>query len=584
MYFSDAYDLLQVALGFSSVAAASCSECRSIPGDAAWPCSADWAGLNSTIDGRLVATIPIGAVCHNTFASEVLGSVTTYDAAKCDELRNNWHFPETHLTSPGSSPMQYSFTNNSCNPFDPDPNAPCTIGGHPVYAINATEPSHLQAGVAFAKKHNIRPVIRNTGHDYLGKSTGPHSLALWTQKLKSTELIPSFPGASYTGPAIKLGAGVPSIDAYRFASSHGLVVLGGNCPTVGIAGGYTQGGGIGPLSSLYGLASDQVLEWTVITANGDLITANSTNHPDLFWALRGGGGGTFGIVTSMTVKAFPDKHTSSAFINVANSGTNTEEIYTGFQSFISTQLPALVDEGVYVLWVLTPLGFIIQARFAFGKTQSELDALLAPTVQTLTTLNLNPEYVSLEFPDFLTAYETTPGGQWNVSDYSMGGRLVPRSVVTDPAKAGELVSAIRHVASQTLITGVSFNVGRSVSSPDEVAANPHIRDSLFNIVLGVPTNYTDWQANLAGMNAITRDFQAGLEAAAPGGGAYLNEADVQQPDWESEFYGEHWERLSGVKREYDLTGVFYARTAVGSEQWVEREDGRLCRLVESKRG
>ncbi|KAK4160555.1 FAD-binding protein [Cladorrhinum sp. PSN259] len=553
--------------------------CRLIPGDASWPSAADWASLNQQVEGRLIASTPLGAVCHNTFVSSALGKVNTYDAAKCSDLRNTWFLPETHYVHP-SSPMQYTSTNNSCNPFDSDPSAPCSIGNHAVYAINATAPAHVQAGIAFARQHNIRLVIRNTGHDYLGRSTGPHSLAIWTHNLKSTELISSWGGpGDYKGPAMKLGAGVMGIDAYRAAHTEGLVVVGGNCPTVGLSGGYTQGGGLGPLTSVHGLAADQVLEWTVVTADGALVTANANSNPDLFWALRGGGGGTFGVVTSMTVKAFPDSRTSSAFVNVVDTGSNTDAIYKGFETFISTQLAALVDQGVYVLWVLNPAGFFIQARFALGMKQSELDALMQPTVRSLQSLNLAADYVSMENPDFLTAFETTPGAQWNVSDNNTGGRLAPRSLVTDPAKVGALVSAIRSVGQQTLITGVAFNATRGgVSSPDEVAAHPRFRDSLFNIFLGLPTRYDDWQANLDAMDTITNKFLADLEAVTPGAGAYLNEADVQQPDWQTEFYGSHWDRLSKVKAQYDPEGLFYARTAVGSEQWTEQADGRLCKL------
>ncbi|KAK4226014.1 FAD-binding protein [Podospora fimiseda] len=575
--------LLLLALSFSGVNALSVrpsnsTECRVIPGDAAWPKASDWASLNNQVEGKLISNIPIGAVCHNTFVSSTLGTVNTYDAAKCNKLRAHWFEGETHMSHP-SSPMQYSATNNSCNPFDTDPNSPCTIGNHVLYSINATKPSHIQAGIKFAKKHNIRLIIRNTGHDFLGKSTGPHSLAIWMHTFKSREFINKWNGPDgYKGKAIRLGAGVQGFEAYAFAQSKGVVILSGNCPTVGITGGYTQGGGIGPLSSIHGLAADQVLEYTVITAKGDLVTANSKSNTDLFWALRGGGAGTFGVVTSMTVKVFQDKRTSSALITVLDSGNNTDAIYSGVETFISVELPKLVDNGIYIIWVLQPAGFLIQVRIAHGKPKSELDAFLAPTVQIFSSLGLTPEYLSWDFPDFLTAYKTAPGGQLNVSDLMYGGRLIPRSVSTDPARVGALVAAIRHVGTRTPISGVAFNVSGSVSSPGDVAVNPLFRTTLFNLVLGVYMNYSDWQSNMDNMNLITQDYVRGIEQATPGGGAYLNEADVQQPNWQDAFYGSHWGRLSQIKKKYDPTAVFYSRTAVGSEQWEERLDGRLCKV------
>ncbi|KXX78001.1 6-hydroxy-D-nicotine oxidase [Madurella mycetomatis] len=476
--------------------------------------------------------------------------------------------------------MAYTFTNNSCNPWL-DRTAPCTIGSHVVYAINATDPTHLQRGISFAKRHNIRLVIRNTGHDYLGRSTGAHSLALWTRNLRSMELL-DYRSSVYTGPAIMMGAGVLAIEAYRFADSHNVVVVGGNCPSVGMTGGYAQGGGISLLSSVYGLGADQVLEWTVITADGELVTANSTHHPDLYWALRGGGGGTFGVVVSMTVKVFPDTYTSSAAITVPDNGANIDAIYAAFKAFITTQLPTLVDRGIYIPWVLTPAGFHLEARIAAGLHKDELDGLLQPTLSILEDAQLEYNYSSFETPTFLGTYEGAPGAS-NVSDYVTGGRLISRSALqSDP---DGLVAALRHIGSQAFLTGVSFNVNttRSGMSPDEVAANPYFRESIFNLFFGLPIDYQDWDINLARMDKITNDDLNQLEKVAPNGGAYLNEADIAQPDFQSVFYGNHYPRLERIKQRYDPDGVFYAKTAVGSERWEERENGRLCKVKAPER-
>ncbi|TAQ86932.1 hypothetical protein B7494_g4739 [Chlorociboria aeruginascens] len=541
--------------------------CRSIPGDISWPNSADWNALNKTVGGSLIATIPIGAPCHRFFSN-----IPTYDEEKCNALRNVWFLPETHLPS-SSSPMAYSFSNNSCNPWL-EPDAPCTIGDHIVYAINATSPSDLQHGVAFAERHNIRLSIRNTGHDYLGRSTGAHALAIWTHNLKSLEVV-EYDNANYTGPAIKIGAGVLAIDAYTFASANGFMVVGGNCPTVGIAGGYTQGGGHGPLASSHGLGADQVLEWEVITADGTLVTANSTHQPDLFWALRGGGPGTYGVVVSMTVKAYPDTYASSAYFTVLDNGTNTDTIYQAIGEFLKV-LPSIVDAGIYALWVVEPAGFFLMPAFGPGLHQDELDNILQPALEVLTDLNLDYEYSSSENATFLATYEALTSN-WNVSDYNTGGRLIPRDLVSNNTDA--VVQAIRNIGSQTLFSGVSFNVKNAVSSPDEVAVNPYFREALFNVFMGVAVNYTDWAVNIAGEDAITDYFLPPLEALTPNGGAYMNEADFQQPDFQSVFYGTHYEKLLSIKQKYDPDDVFYVKTGVGSDAWEEQPDGRLCRTL-----
>ncbi|KAI0129237.1 FAD-binding domain-containing protein [Hypoxylon sp. NC0597] len=548
------------------------SHCRFIPGDPGWPDKHDWDNLNRTVDGNLIATSPISSVCHY---SSLLGSndnVSSYDQEACDALRNVWFFPQTHLVSP-SSAMSYQFSNNSCNPFS-GPDASCTLGYYVAYTINATSTAHLQAAVQFVKRHNIRLVIRNTGHDYLGKSTGAHALAIWTRHLKSIELIERYQDSGYQGPAIKMGAGVEGLEAYNFAHSHRLMVVGGNCPNVGLAGGFTQGGGISILSSKFGLAADQVLAWEVVTASGDLVTATATENADLFWALRGGGGGTYGIVVSMTVKAFPDTSFSAAYMTLLNDGNNTDAIYSTIGTFLKS-LPSLVDAGAWVVWIAAPFGFLIMPAMVSGLHQVELDSLLKPTKDRMDQLGLQYHYSSAEYPDFLSSYNSIPS-TWNVSDYNMGGQLISRDLVEDDDSNEALVGAIRHISSQTLMSGVAFNVANAVASPDEVAANPYLRKTIFSAVIGTPINYTDWSENKAAQDKITYDLLPALRSLAPQGGVYLNEADFQAPDFKSTFYGDHYERLLAIKMKYDPDNIFYAKTAVGSDRWEQRPDGRLC--------
>ncbi|RYP55520.1 hypothetical protein DL769_010136 [Monosporascus sp. CRB-8-3] len=469
--------------------------------------------------------------------------------------------------------MSYQFTNNSCNPFL-DPSSPCTLGYHVAYTVNATTVAHIQAAVQFVKRHNVRLVIRNSGHDYLGKSTGAHALAIWTRHLKSLELIREYQGSEYLGPAIKVGAGIEGGEAYDFANAHGLMVVGGNCPNVGIAGGYTQGGGISILSSKYGLAADQVLSWEVVTSSGALVTASPTENTDLFWALRGGGGSTYGIVVSMTIKAFPDTFFATASLAVMNNGNNTDAIYSTMGAFFQS-LPSLVDAGAWVVWVAAPFGFMITPAMVAGLRPAELDALLKPTLNKMDQLGLQYQYSSAEHPNFLSSYSSMTS-TWNVSDYNMGSRLIPRKLVEDDISTEALVGAIRYITSQTLMSGVAFNVANAVSSPHQISANPYLRKTIFNAAIGTPINYTDWTANKAMQDKITYDLLPALQSITPNGGVYLNEADFQAPDFQTTFYGDHYEKLLAIKQKYDPDDIFYAKTAVGSDRWEQRLDGRLC--------
>lgn len=110
-----------------------------------------------------------------------------------------------------------------------DPTQSCTLGGYPSYAINVSTVSQIQLGVNFARNSNIRLVIKNTGHDFSGKSGGAGALSLWTHNLKDVQYFANYSaqGTNYTGPAFKAGSGVQAFEIYEEASKKGLVVVGG---------------------------------------------------------------------------------------------------------------------------------------------------------------------------------------------------------------------------------------------------------------------------------------------------------------------------------------------------------------------
>ncbi|UKZ80169.1 hypothetical protein TrVFT333_007926 [Trichoderma virens FT-333] len=202
--------------------------CRCTSRDSCWPSADQWKQLNSTVHGRLLATVPIGSPCHDPL----------YDAASCAILRDDWTEPQTHLLS-SSSVMWPFFANNSCSPFTAKDTS-CTLGNYVSYAVNVSTTADIVAAVQFAKENNIRLIVRNTGHDLLGRSTGADSLAIWTYHLKTTEVL-RYSSPYYTGPAVKAGAGVSGAQMLETADSHGLVAVTGECPTVGTVGGYSQG-------------------------------------------------------------------------------------------------------------------------------------------------------------------------------------------------------------------------------------------------------------------------------------------------------------------------------------------------------
>ena len=180
-----------------------------------------------------------------------------------------------------------------------------------TYAVTAENTGDIVAAVNFAREHHLRLVIKSTGHDYLGRSNAPDSLLVWTHEMRTVSIAPAFvargcPDTARRTPAVTVGAGARWLEAYQAVTVHdGRYVQGGGCTSVGAAGGFMQGGGFGSWSKKYGIAAASLLEAEVVTAGGQVLVANACQNQDLFWALRGGGGGTFGVVTRVTLETHP---------------------------------------------------------------------------------------------------------------------------------------------------------------------------------------------------------------------------------------------------------------------------------------
>lgn len=110
------------------------------------------------------------------------------------------------------------------------PDETCTLGGYPTYSVNVSSVAQIQLALNFARNLDLRLVIKNTGHDYLGKSSGAGSLELWMHNLREIKYLPSYETISYSGKAFKVDAGVTVQEIYRAADAHSTAVQGGICP------------------------------------------------------------------------------------------------------------------------------------------------------------------------------------------------------------------------------------------------------------------------------------------------------------------------------------------------------------------
>jgi len=296
------------------------------------------------------------------------------------------------------SPLYQGLT---CMPTT-NPAGQCSLGGFPSYVVRAGNVAHIQLAINFARNLNLRLVVKNTGHDFNGRSVGAGALSIWTTEFKSIDYLKTYKTKSYSGPALKVGAGVIGIELYQAAEQYGVTAVGGEGMTVGFAGGYLAGGGHSPMSPMYGMGADQILSLEVVTPDGRFITASETQNTEVFWAMRGGGGSTCGVATSYTVKVYPNLSVASvAKFSFGTSATvSYETFWEGVRAYLES-IPTYNAKSNYEYWNIWHTGpgandvtFTMLPWWAPGMTVTQLQTLLAPLLTKLAALGINvtPEY------------------------------------------------------------------------------------------------------------------------------------------------------------------------------------------------
>lgn len=252
---------LAALLAFAATGRAT-SQCRCLPSDPCWPSVSQWQCLNASLDGNLVAVRPVASVCHDP----------NYNAAACAVVTANQYESAWLATQPGA----LQWPNWGARPEDDQycyvgttESIPCGQGRISLFSAVVQSAEHIQAAVRFASKFNLRLAIKNTGHSFLGWSSAPESFQILTHFLNSTVFTDDFVPQgckSGVGSAVTIGAGVVLTELYAALGEQNLIAVAGLSHTVGAAGGYIQGGGHSPLGTLLGMASDNALEFSVVTA------------------------------------------------------------------------------------------------------------------------------------------------------------------------------------------------------------------------------------------------------------------------------------------------------------------------------
>jgi hypothetical protein len=303
---------------------------------------------------------------------------------------------------------------------------------------------------------------------------------------------------------------------------NNLQVVGGECPTVGIAGGYSQGGGHSALASRYGLGADQVLEWEVIDGTGQYRVANRDQNSDLYWALSGGGGGTFGVVWSMTSKAHTGTPVSGLNLTFTNEGILQDTFYKAVNSY-HAKLAPIVDAGAMSVWYFTNTSFSISPLTGPNIPVDDLKSLVKPFTDSLTELGVKYTTYSQQFDTYLDEFNGMQSAiEVGIAQY--GGWLIPRSVVEQ--NNDNLTSAYRYITEDgAQFIGVAVNVSKALVGTDIYnSVLPAWRDTLIDSVITTPWNFTaPKSAMVAEQVKMTNDYIPRLKALAPDSGAYMNE-------------------------------------------------------------
>ncbi|HLL24748.1 MAG TPA: FAD-binding protein, partial [Kofleriaceae bacterium] len=471
-----------------------------------------------------------------------------------------------------------------------------------AYAVVARDAADVAAGVRFAREHGIRLVIKGTGHDYLGRSSAPNSLLIWTHAMREITVHDAFVAdgcKTPAVPAVSVGAGTRWLEAYQAVTGkHQRYVQGGGCTSVGAAGGFLQGGGFGSWSKKYGIAAASLLEAEVITADGKRVIANACQHADLFWALRGGGGGTFGVVTRATLMTHPLPRLFGSLSGVI--AAKSDDAFRALLAKFTAFYPTALDNEQWGEQVAVRGDNTLQISMTFvDLTAAEAEAVWQPlrawaerqpalfTVKLSTIALPATEMWSFAFfqqyakeaivPDDRPGQP--PGQFWWAGDaeqvstywYAYASRWIPLAGFAELAPA--LFEASRHWE-----VGLHFNKGQAGAAEDavrrgrETAMHPVVFDAAALAIIaahgdalpgvaGHEPNVAEAARAKASVSAAMRV----IRAATPNSGSYVNETDYFEPDWQRSFWGNHYPRLLAIKRKYDPQGVFTCHHCVGSE-------------------
>jgi FAD/FMN-containing dehydrogenase len=420
-----------------------------------------------------------------------------------------------------------------------------------AYAAHAEDVRTL---LAYARAHRLRVALRNGGHSYAGYSSGDGRLIVDVSRMDQVRTF---------GSTAVVGAGAKLIDVYRALAAKGVTIPAGSCPTVGVSG-LVLGGGHGVVSRAYGLTCDSLTQATIVTADGRQLTANATEHPDLFWALRGAGNGNFGVVTELRFRTHPAPQAVSAYMTWP--WTRAAAVVTAWQEWGPDQ-PDEIWSALHLS--ATPGGTPVVSVAAFslgtyGELQNAVDRLAARIGASASgvTLKRHSYEEAMEAYAGCSSFPTepqchlpgsTPGrsreGRLGRETYAARSDFFDRSLTA--AGVQTLLAQLRSVrggAGSIALTALGGAVNRV--APTATAFVHRTSRMLAQYI-------ASWEPGTSGSTA--RSWLASAHTAMrpyASGASYQNYTDPTLTDWRTAYYGAAAPRLATVKQTYDPDRFF----------------------------
>lgn len=427
----------------------------------------------------------------------------------------------------------------------------------PGLIVQALSEADVARSLGLANRHDIRVSIISTGHDYDGRNSGNGTLQISLRNLRHLNV--SFGSPT---PVLTAGPGCTWGQVFEFVNQEapGWVALGGSDPSVGVSG-WTMGGGHSPLSSYAGLGVDSVSAFRLVLPNGSLATASAASNPDLFWALRGGGGGTFGVVVQLSFRLHPEP----GRLNVLSQyfflfSPSIKQVGQALANWLA-EAPANVSGYIFITNYGTPATQYLGWSLIYRGTEAQALAAAAPLLALPSVYSTNTSFDS--FYDYQKGVPADLGG---VSSYLFSSFLSNSSLQTgalgvaiDYARArfNSTLAPVRSCTGTVLggaVEWAGFQSGATAIHPGFRAARVAL------------TCAAAWEA--PGDVQFAEEIADGYATllGTMGNGHYLNEPESHLSDWQQGFWGPHetYNQLASTKLQVDPAARFLCHHCVGA--------------------